>query len=38
MALCDVLESVFGALTAIPVIGEIFAAILSVIGNVLGCV
>ena len=38
MALCDILESVLGALTTIPVIGEIFSAIMSVIGNLLGCV
>jgi hypothetical protein len=37
MALCDIIAGIFGPLVDIPVIGQLFAAFLSFIGNVLGC-
>jgi len=38
MALCDIIDSIFGPLTGIPVLGDFVVAFLSFIGNVLGCV
>lgn len=38
MFLCDIIASIFGPLSDVPVLGNLIDAFLSFIGNVLGCV